>query len=88
MTLAARAEDGEALINIRDEGVGVPAGKRDRLFGKFQRLGPAVDGTEGTGLGLYLSRRLIEAQDGRLEYEPIPDGGSLFRVTLPQTERA
>jgi signal transduction histidine kinase len=88
VTLAAHADGDEAFIEVSDEGVGVPAGKRDRLFGKFQRLGPAVDGTEGTGLGLYLSRRLIEAQNGNLQYEPVRDGGSLFRVTLPKTEQA
>ncbi len=87
VSLAARAAGTEAFVEVSDEGVGVPTGKRDRLFGKFSRLGPAVDGTEGTGLGLYLSRRLVEAQDGHLEYEPLPSGGSLFRVTLPKTER-
>ncbi|MFI5347827.1 MAG: sensor histidine kinase [Elusimicrobiota bacterium] len=82
--LSAEAEGGRVSVDVSDEGVGVPADKRDRLFGKFARLGPAVDATEGTGLGLYISRRLIEAQGGKLTYEPGPGGrGSVFRVTLP-----
>lgn len=83
VTVAGREAGGEVTLEVRDEGVGVPAGRRAQLFSKFQRLGPAVDGTEGTGLGLYLSHRLTAAQGGRLDYEPAENGGSVFRVTLP-----
>jgi len=82
--VAAREEGDEIVLEVRDDGVGVPMDRRARLFGKFQRLGPALDGTEGTGLGLYLSRRLAEAQGGRLQHEPGERGGSVFRVTLPR----
>lgn len=84
ITIAARQTADSAIFEVRDEGVGVPADKRHRLFGKFQRLGPAVDGTEGTGLGLYLSQRLAAAQGGRLEHEAPAAGGSVFRVTMPR----
>ena len=84
ITVTGREATGEVILEVRDEGVGVPADRRARLFGKFQRLGPAVDGTEGTGLGLYLSHRLVSAQGGRLEYEPGKTGGSVFRVTMPR----
>jgi len=82
--VAARQTDGRVVLEIRDEGVGVPAASRARLFGKFQRLSPAVDGTEGTGLGLFLAQRLVAAQGGRLEYEPRAEGGSVFRVSMPR----
>ena len=82
----ARLSGGKAVIEVEDEGVGVPEIKRGRLFGKFQRLGPSLDGTEGTGLGLHLSRRLMEAQGGSLDYAPSSSGGSLFRITLPKAE--
>ena len=82
--LGARREGQELLVEVRDEGVGVPLEKRARLFGKFSRLAPALDGTEGTGLGLYISRRLVEAQGGRLVYASGPEGrGSVFRIALP-----
>ncbi|MFI5361722.1 MAG: sensor histidine kinase [Elusimicrobiota bacterium] len=82
--LSAACEGGHLFVDVSDEGVGVPLDKREKLFGKFARLGPAVDATEGTGLGLYISRRLVEAQGGKLTYAPRSDGrGSLFRVTLP-----
>ena len=87
--LSAGAEGARLCIDVRDEGVGVPPAMREKLFGKFSRLSPALDDTEGTGLGLYISRRLVEAQGGRLTYEPGPDGrGSHFRVTLPRAADA
>lgn len=87
--VAARAEGSRLLVEVHDEGVGVPAEKRDRLFGKFARLAPSLDETEGTGLGLYISRRLAEAQQGRLSYVPGPGGrGSVFQVSLPKAEDA
>jgi len=84
VTVAARATADRVILEVRDEGVGVPAAKRGRLFGKFQRLGPATDGTEGTGLGLYLAQRLVVAQGGTLVHEAAASGGSIFRVTLPR----
>ncbi|HEX4048674.1 MAG TPA: HAMP domain-containing sensor histidine kinase [Elusimicrobiota bacterium] len=87
--LSAASDNAGLIIRVCDEGVGVPHGKRGKLFGKFSRLAPALDETEGTGLGLYISRRLVEAQGGRLTYEPGPEGqGSVFRVALPRAEEA
>lgn len=84
VTVAGRDERENVVVEVRDEGVGVPADRRARLFGKFQRLSSALDGTKGTGLGLHLSQRLVAAQGGRLEYAPGKTGGSVFRVTLPR----
>lgn len=83
--VSARQTSGEVVLEVRDEGVGVPVALRANLFGKFQRMGPAVDGTEGTGLGLYLSRRLATAQGGKLDYEARTTGGSIFIVTMPRS---
>ncbi len=87
--MSARSEGAHLSVDVLDNGVGIPPGKREKLFGKFARLAPTLDDTEGTGLGLYISRRLVEAQGGRLSYAPGPDGrGSLFRVTLPRGTEA
>ncbi|MEK7383709.1 MAG: ATP-binding protein, partial [Elusimicrobiota bacterium] len=86
--LSARRDGDSAALEVRDEGVGVPSDKHGQLFGKFSRLAPALDGTAGTGLGLYISRTLMEAQGGRLDYEPGPGGrGSVFRASLPRLAR-
>jgi len=85
-------------IMIADTGPGVPGGERDKIFDLFyQGTHIGASGREGLGLGLYISRRYIEAMGGRLWYEPIlSDGGqsgdsetlvgSRFIVELPKRE--
>jgi signal transduction histidine kinase len=74
--VAARAEPGRAVIEVRDSAGGVPPDAAHRLFAA------PFSGKGGTGLGLYLSRKLAERNGGCLEYMPI-DGGSLFRLSFP-----
>jgi K+-sensing histidine kinase KdpD len=70
-------------IRVSDEGPGIPSEKQRLLFQKFQRL-EARDSQSvyGYGLGLYLSRRLLEAMQSDLEYEAVPGGGSCFFFDL------
>jgi signal transduction histidine kinase len=82
VTLAEGA--GRARIEVSDRGLGVPQAERERIFEKFYRLDPALRrGVGGTGLGLYISRELVERMHGRLWVEPRPGGGSTFVVELP-----
>jgi PAS domain S-box-containing protein len=84
---AMRGEDGAGRVRLRveDTGHGIPAGERDQLFVPFARLGAERSGIEGTGLGLSLSRRLVEAMGGRLELEGSTPAGSTFAVELRRT---
>ncbi len=79
--------DTEGIISVSDSGPGIPAEERDRIFEKFHRL-DAGDSKEtyGYGLGLYLSRRLIEAMGGRIWVENSPGQGATFRFALPLAE--
>ena len=61
-------------------GSGHPAGARERVFGKFQRL---ADGGFGTGLGLAIARAATEAQGGQLRIEDSPLGGARFVLVIP-----
>ncbi|WDZ93310.1 ATP-binding protein [Nocardiopsis sp. HUAS JQ3] len=70
----------ELLVN--DHGPGVPEHERERMFVPFQRLGD-TDGSTGLGLGLALSRGLMEAMGGSLLPETTPGGGLTLRLTLP-----
>jgi signal transduction histidine kinase len=70
-----------AAISVSDQGQGVPEEDRERVFEKFERLGRSGDG--GSGLGLYISRRLARAMNGELIVTEAPDGGACFRLTLP-----
>jgi signal transduction histidine kinase len=74
--------DGEAILRVRDYGLGVPADESDRLFTPFFRTSRTRD-LPGTGLGLHISRRLAEQHGGRLWLESSTDAGSVFALALP-----
>jgi signal transduction histidine kinase len=76
------AEDGFAYISVSDQGSGVDADDHERIFAKFERLGRTGDG--GSGLGLYISRRLARAMGGDLTVEAAKGGGAKFTLRLPQ----
>ena len=71
-----------ACITVRDHGIGVPEHARDSLFEPFTRVHSA-EYRSGLGLGLYLSRAIIEAHGGTLSAEFPPDGGSIFVIAMP-----
>jgi PAS domain S-box-containing protein len=78
------AVNGECLIEVVDEGLGIPSSERERIFEKFYRLDPQqTRGVGGSGLGLYICRELVERMNGRLEVESEPGRGSRFTVRLP-----
>jgi CheY-like chemotaxis protein/anti-sigma regulatory factor (Ser/Thr protein kinase) len=84
VSVAARSADGEAHVSVRDTGIGVPEAERERIFEAFQRGGRgARASTEGTGLGLTLSRRIVELHGGRLWMESTPGRGSTFSFAIP-----
>ncbi len=78
-------EASDARIEIRDEGPGLTADDRARLFGRFTRLSAKPTGGEkSTGLGLYLSRRLVDLHGGKILVESAPGEGATFTVVLPR----
>jgi PAS domain S-box-containing protein len=81
--ITARASESVVAVRVRDHGRGIPAERLDQLFTPFARLGAEATETEGTGLGLALSRRLAEAMGGTLVLEETGAEGSTFRLELP-----
>jgi len=78
------AEDGRARIDVSDEGPGIPLAEQERIFEKFYRLdAPMKSGVGGSGLGLYISRAIVDQMGGSLSVRSSPDAGSTFTVTLP-----
>jgi CheY-like chemotaxis protein len=69
-------------INVTDTGQGIPKSRIDQLFAPFERLGAEALGIEGTGLGLALSKPLVEAMGGTISVESQPGGGTTFSVEL------
>ncbi|HEX2208861.1 MAG TPA: PAS domain S-box protein, partial [Longimicrobium sp.] len=84
--VAAEGETPFLAIGVRDTGPGIPPDRLGELFVAFSRLGAEGSGIEGTGLGLALSQRLVEAMGGRLRVESSVGEGSTFWVELPVTE--
>jgi PAS domain S-box-containing protein len=73
-----------ARFSVRDEGLGVPPAEHRRIFEKFYRLDPDLTrGVGGTGLGLYISRELLERMGGSIWVESSGHGGSTFIAELP-----
>ena len=82
--LRVRNGDGSCVIDVVDEGLGIPPGERERIFEKFYRLDPdQTHGVGGSGLGLYIVRELVERMDGRLSVESELGKGSRFTLELP-----
>ena len=70
--------------SVHDTGLGVPPSEHRRIFEKFYRLDPDLTrGVGGTGLGLYISRELLERMGGRIWVESSGNGGSTFLAELP-----
>lgn len=77
------ANEGRVAVTVADEGPGITAEQAAVIFDKGERLGRDSRRDGGSGLGLYISRRLAEAMDGTLTVEPAPARGALFRLELP-----
>ena len=73
-----------ARIEVVDRGLGIPQDEQERIFEKFYRLDPALTrGVNGTGLGLYISKELVERMRGRISVRSEPGRGSTFVVEVP-----
>jgi signal transduction histidine kinase len=79
---SAATADGGIVVEVRDEGEGIAKADQDKIFDEFVQLGK-TQLTEGTGLGLPISRRLAEMLHGTLEVDSETGRGSTFRLTLP-----
>ena len=80
--LQALARGDEAGVEVSDNGLGIAPERLEGLFEPFNRLGRERSGVEGTGIGLALSRSLVEAMGGRIEVRSDPGAGSAFCVVL------
>jgi PAS domain S-box-containing protein len=77
-------QDRMVEVAVRDRGPGISGANLSRLFQKFSRIGgPELEAVRGTGLGLYISKALVEAQAGRIRVESVRGRGSTFAYTLP-----
>jgi signal transduction histidine kinase len=80
---------GQAVIEVRDTGPGIPAAHRDRIFDRFYRVDASRSREEGgVGLGLAIARWAIQANGGQIELAGGGGNGSLFRILLPAADNS
>jgi len=74
----------DGALTVRDHGPGIDSGDLPYVFDRFYRA-PSARGMPGSGLGLAIVRQVAEAHGGTVTAEPAPGGGTLMRLTLPNS---
>jgi signal transduction histidine kinase len=82
VSLEAERQEGDLVIAVRDEGIGIPAEHLDRIFERFYRVDRNRD-PGGTGLGLAIVRHIALLHRGAVEVESHAGEGSVFRLRIP-----
>jgi two-component system, OmpR family, sensor histidine kinase KdpD len=83
ITISARTDDAQVVIEVADGGPGLPTGTEKRVFEKFFRAHTPGLSQRGVGLGLAICRGIVEAHGGTIAANNSPAGGAVFRFTLP-----
>lgn len=82
--VTAKVMNGEIIINVIDEGCGISLEDSSRIFEKYSQFSQPLDkDTHGMGLGLYISRQIVEAHGGTLVVSSQLGAGSTFTITIP-----
>src|SRR4051794_25171042 len=83
--VAVERRNGDAVLEVSDDGPGIPSGMESQIFSRFVRGGGPADtaADSGTGLGLAIVKAVATSHGGHVEAGPSPAGGARFRVTLP-----
>ncbi len=84
--ISAQAQDKDLQISVKDTGTGMPKGDVTKLFKRFSQ-GSSKKRSAGTGLGLYLSRQIVEAHGGKIWAESEVGKGSVFTFLIPESLR-
>ncbi len=83
VSVSAGLHGDDLLFGVADTGIGIPADRADRVFGMFERLHEERADTPGSGLGLALTKRLVELHGGSISFESREGQGTTFRVRIP-----
>jgi PAS domain S-box-containing protein len=79
-----KKKEDKVVVSVQDNGIGIPKKMQERIFEKFFRADNAIKiATEGTGLGLYVSKMIIESSGGKLWFDSVEDKGTSFYISIP-----
>jgi PAS domain S-box-containing protein len=78
-----RTDDNFLRIGVSDTGPGIPEDRKEEVFRPFLRLGTEASSAEGTGIGLTITRRLVELMNGRIDFESTIGAGTTFWIDMP-----
>jgi len=87
ITITVDRQGDRIRIGIRDYGPGIPAEHLEKIFQRFYRVLDQNTSVRGTGLGLYISRRIVQAHSGEIEAESVEGEGTTFNILLPCEEK-
>jgi signal transduction histidine kinase len=83
VAVAAMRSGDQAVMTVRDQGIGIAPEDQGRIFEQFERTDDSRKHAAGLGLGLYITREIVRAHGGEITVESAPGEGALFRVALP-----
>ncbi len=87
ITIRGEYDDQSVTVSVTDQGVGLPKAEQARIFERFYRVDGALSRkTQGTGLGLYLARAVVEAHGGTISVQSKPGKGSTFTFSIPREQ--
>jgi two-component system, OmpR family, phosphate regulon sensor histidine kinase PhoR len=81
--VSAKAEQGQIIVQVSDNGPGIPVADQPYIFDKFYRASNVPQDTPGTGLGLAIVRSIVENHQGRIWVNSLPGQGTTFTVVFP-----
>lgn len=86
VSVSLRAEDSKIMINIKDTGIGIPQTSLPFLFNRFYKVNNLYDkgGNEGIGIGLSLTKELLQLHGGQINVSSVENQGTVFSITIPQ----
>ncbi|MFC2967649.1 histidine kinase N-terminal 7TM domain-containing protein [Acidimangrovimonas pyrenivorans] len=84
VTVTLERRNGMARVSVHDEGIGIPEGSHDKVFGAFTQLDASdTRKVNGSGLGMSITRRIVEMHEGHIDYTSTPGEGTTFFIELP-----
>jgi signal transduction histidine kinase len=86
--VTARMQEDAVRVDVHDDGIGIPAQQQAQIFTKFFRADAAVSGIPGTGLGLAVSRDIVESHGGQIGFVSTEGEGTTFFIELPGVDGA